>query len=358
MATDYYRLLMDECTEDLILREGQIISSLINNVRDSAIVLSLIPFIGLYCKSSKEYLNISSLDFEFEKYIKDLRNGLKIFTGKYSKGLKMIIESDKEEDEKYRNKLRFSFLKKMNIHNNLGIYFTEQGNIIFNTELGNFYLKTDCKKRPYDIGVALGCEVRHILTKQYGKKDYINESFKFNSVPRYGYIDINSDKNNIVFNHEFDKETNLRLLHMISMIGSVNNLILPVFKDKNTWSLRILYVTVHNVFMGIKQMNNHFSQNKTCKFRNLEIGDELNLLSSGFRNCMMHYNLYDKKGDVSINQRAFDKFLPLYGLVESYNSGMDYETYYDKLYNFAKKLENYLLLYFNVDKSKIRWDWN
>lgn len=145
---------------------------------------------------------------------------------------------------------------------------------------------------------------------------------------------------------------------MLSMIGGINNLVVPVFQDKNTWLLRIMYVTVHNVWMGIKKMINHFEQNKTIKFEDLYVGEEQNLLSTTFRNCMMHYSFVDKNGISAIFPKYFDDKIPLYGLVESCYPGIHYEQFYDNLYDFSKKIEMYLLSFFNVDMDRICWDWD
>lgn len=40
---------------------------------------------------------------------------------------------DDEQDRDYKEKLRFEFLKKMNIHLNLGIYWTYDRHIVGNT---------------------------------------------------------------------------------------------------------------------------------------------------------------------------------------------------------------------------------
>lgn len=358
MEQDNYENLLNICSKDLISNEGEIISRLCLDVRNSAISLSIIPFCALYCKSAKEFFNIKSTNNDIEDDVRDLRNGLKIFAGKYSKGLKMTAKSDNQQDEEFKNRLRFRILEKLNLHLNLGVYFTESGRVIFNTQLSNFHLNIPHGKSAFKIGEELGFEIAQILIEQCGVNDSLEQPMIFNSVPKYGYIDFNTNRKNHFFNNAFDKETNLILLHILSMIGGINNLIIPVFKDKNTWLLRIMYVTVHNTWMGIKKMRNHFAQNKAIRFKHLNIEEELNLLSTTFRNCMMHYSFISENGVPSISLKCFDDKVPLYGLVESCYSGMHYEQFYDKLYDFSKKLEIYLLSFFNVDKKKICWDWD
>lgn len=352
-----YKELLNIYSKELISNEGKIISNLCLSVRNSAIALSIIPFCALYCKSAKEFFNVKSTNNDVEDDVRDLRNGLKIFVDKYSKGLRMTTKSDYQQDEEFKSRLRFKILRKFNFHLNLGVYFTEFGRVIFNTQLSNFYLNIPNGKSAMEIGEELGSEIAQILIEQCGISDF-KQSMVFNSVPKYGYIDFNTNRKSPFFNKDFDKETNLILLHMLSMIGGINNLIIPVFQDKNTWLLRIMYVTVHNTWMGIKKMSNHFAQNKTIRFRNLDIKEEVNLLSTTFRNCMMHYSFINENGTSSISPKYFDDKVPLCGLVESCYSGMHYEEFYDNLFDFSKKIELYLLSFFNVDENKIHWDWD
>lgn len=350
-----YEELLNTYSKELISNEGEIILNLYLSVRNSAIALSIIPFCALYCKSAKEFFNIKSTNNDVENDVRDLRNGLKIFVDKYSKGLRMTMKSDYQQDEEFKSRLKFKILGKFNFHLNLGVYFTEFGRVIFNTQLSNFYLNIPNGKSAMEIGNELGSEIGQILIEQCGINDF-KQYMVFNSVPKYGYIDFNTNRKNAFFNIDFDKETNLMLLHMLSMIGGINNLIIPVFQNKNTWLLRIMYVTVHNTWMGIKKISNHFAQNKTIRLKNLDIKkEEINLLSTTFRNCMMHYSLINKNGISSISPKYFDDKVPLYGLVESCYSGMHYEEFFDNLFNLSKKIELYLLSFFNVDENKIRW---
>ena len=52
----------------------------------------------------------------------------------------MAFNSDDQQNKKFKEMLRFRFTQKMNIHLNLGVFFDRQGKVIFNTQIGNFYL--------------------------------------------------------------------------------------------------------------------------------------------------------------------------------------------------------------------------
>lgn len=83
----------------------------------------------------------------------------------------MAFESDNQQNEIFRNKLLFSFIKNLNIHFNLGVYFNENGKVVFDTQLANFYLnipkdmgKTQ-KEHARIVGEKLGGQIAEILVK-------------------------------------------------------------------------------------------------------------------------------------------------------------------------------------------------
>lgn len=361
-----YKDILVKNSKDLIIQDGQLITDLLLSEKNSAISMGLIPFLALYCRSSKEFLGIINECNNFEKYVKDMRNGTKIFTDRYSKGEKMIYAKDYHHDEVFRNKLRFPKMGIMNIHLNLGVYFNKQGKIVFNTQLIDFYLnilenESDYLggEKAYKIGIELGKEIAGIIKVCNSELNLDFKEGNFNNVPEYGYIDINTNKKNKIFNKSFDKETNLRLLHLLSTIGFVNNLLVPVFKEPNVWLLRILYISVHNTFLAMKKANNHFEHSQTngIVFENLDkYTEDKNLLSTAFRNCMMHYNLVDKNNNPVILREFYSPTEPLFGLVEScFNVG--FHEYFNKLYKHSQKIEEQLLACFNINRKDIRWDW-
>lgn len=368
MGENTYNDILRMHSKMLIAQDGKTLIDLLLNVHDSAVSLSLIPFSALYCRAAKEFLSIEDTTNEIEKEVKDIRNGLKIFTDKYSKGKKMVYESDNQQNEVFKNMLRFSITKALNIHLNLGVYFNEQGRVVFNTQQANFYLNIPRSKEDSAgghariVGEKLGGEIAKILVKYCGINNLEDKTILFNSVPKYGYIDFNTNRKSEFFSKEFDKEINLRLLHMLSTIGFVNNLLVPIFPDTNVWLSRIIYITAHNTWFGIKKLSQHLEQNhhSGIKFHDLAecIDGNINFFSSSFRNCMMHYDLVDKHDCPIILKEYYNPVKPLYGLVESCYNGMHFNQYYEKIYKLSQKLEEYLLSYFNVNQNNIRWDWH
>ncbi|MEG0283243.1 MAG: hypothetical protein RR543_00345 [Erysipelotrichales bacterium] len=355
-------------TKKLIKQDGLILIDMIMNTNDSVISLSIIPFFALYSRSVKEFLNISSNNSKTDKEVTDIRNGLKIFTGKFSKGKKMVLNSDEQQNEQFKKSLRFRFTEKMNIHLNLGVYFNRDGKVIFNTQLSNFYLnipkskKNSMNEHAFIVGEVLGAEVAEILVEHYNVVNFNNLVSICNNVPEYGYMDFNTNRKNSFFNVCFDKETNLIFLHMLSTIGFINNVLVHILDSKEIWLLRIMYITTHNTFIGIKKVMQHLIQNssKNLHLPNIEeyIDEYIKFFSTPFRNCMMHYDLIDKEGCPVISQNLYNSEKPLYGLVESCFVGMDFDQYFDNLYKTSQKLEEYLLSCFNINYSKICWNWD
>lgn len=183
---DTYKSILKTHSNTLIVQDGKTLVTLLQSIHNSAMTLSLIPFCALYCRSAKEFLCIEENGNEIEKEVKDIRDGLKIFTGKYSKGKKMAVESDDQQNEIFQSKLRFSFTKKLNIHLNLGVYFNEQGKVVFDTQLASFYLNIPKSNEASSgahammVGQKLGKEMAEILIKYYGINDLADGRILFN----------------------------------------------------------------------------------------------------------------------------------------------------------------------------------
>jgi hypothetical protein len=84
----------------------------------------------------------------------------------------------------------------------------------------------------------------------------------------------------------------------LSLLGFVNELFFPIFPEINTWLFRVLYVTAHNTWAGLKRIVAHYEQGKKeTTFWNESkeiIREGTSLFPSCFRNCMMHYALLNK----------------------------------------------------------------
>ena len=120
-----------------------------------------------------------------------MRNGLKLYSGKYNKGKKETLRIDEKQDREFRSKLRFSIMKKWNIHYNLGVYFDKDGHIVGNTQNLNYFFDipeiniNDKQKRAFAIGKMLGEKTGALINELGGtyfagvitkKQSMVNES--------------------------------------------------------------------------------------------------------------------------------------------------------------------------------------
>lgn len=356
-----YKDILNECSKELIIYDGVTLANAILDNRDDIFSLSIIPFLALYCRSTEEYLNKDILKVKLDREISDIRNGLKAFTGRFSKSKKISAKSDENQDDMFREMLRFSFLKRFNIHDNLGIYYNKENKIVGNTQYANFYIEMSERKNTnaYKIGKRLGKALMSILTGELGIPNPRIEGINYGSIPEYGYIDYNTNRMGEYFKTSLNKEENLILLHLATTISFVNNFIFQIFDYKNLWAFRILYITVHNLHIALQKFVSHVEQNEEISMEMTSIRNGLltgkKVISSDFRGCMMHYSFINKD-KIVLKEEHFNKGLPFFGLIESSFEGEDYFSYYTKLRNYSEFLENLLISFFNIKPEKIKWD--
>lgn len=362
MKTIKYKEKLEVCAQELIIKDGLILIDSVLENRDPIFLLSMIPYLSLFCKSTLEFLGIEAKPQEAEiiQKVSDIRNGLKAFTGKYGKSKRLSCEWDKKQDKMFKEMLKFRFLQKFNIHKNLGVIFTKRNKIIFNTQLVSFIFEDPFDSiSAYKLGMNLGELIAKILVENFRILDLKTTSIELGEVPKYGYIDFNTNKMTNTFNKNISKEDSLNLLHALTSLGFINNYFNTYYKDEYVLKLRITYITVHNTFLLLNKFKGHMSHNGKDKIVNelealLNLGRDL--ISSDFRSCMMHYSLINK-GEPVIKIEQFDANVPFCGLIESCFRGENYYSYFKQLKNYSKQLESYLESYFNFDYSKINFDW-
>ncbi len=331
----------------------------------SILFLGLLPFITLYIKSTYDFLNITIPDSELAKNISFVRNNLKLLSDRYTKGKNLIISHDNKQDEYFKSLFKLKSLKRWNLYYNLGVYFTRQGNIISNTHLMSIYLdkplrfKEASYEEIYKFANDIGYLTSDILYNHLGVNNTECNNHMFNDLPSLGYLDLNTHRFKKFFTSYIDKEANLRLLHLVSMIGFVNNIYTEIFPDKNVFLFRALYSTTHNTWLSLKKIKQHFEQNKHPNINYYELEEIINkgthLFPSDFRNCMMHYSLAPD-GKPLIKKEYFNIGLPLFGLVESCFNNKSYYEHFDDIFEYSIYLERYLLQFFNIKNKKIKFN--
>ncbi|WP_416788777.1 hypothetical protein [Anaerorhabdus sp.] len=305
------------------------------------------------------------IETETDTQINDLRNGLKIFSGRYNKGKEAAESSDNRQNQRFKNMLRFSFMKKWNIHYNLGVYFDAHGHIVGNTQILDYFFNCpfngikEQQEYAYNKGKMLGEKSAYIL-RAFCNVETLTISVVVSESPKTGYRDLNTNRKSDFFLHPDSKESNLIILHILSSIGFVTHLFCPILPIDNKWAFRIKYVAAHYAWSGLKKMSQHFSDSgleTTTLPTNLELLIENGavLFPSTFRNCMMHYDLC-VNGVPSIKPEYFDTEKMLFGLVESCFDGKGYYELAYELDNYLHELENCLTSWFRIDMDKIKWD--
>ncbi len=364
-STSFQSLLKDS-SKRLIKEDGKTIINYVLSMRDNGILqLSLLPYLALYCRSAQDFLGKCYIENEMDKQISDMRNGLKVYSGRYSKGKAITLNSDEHQDELYKGMLRFSFMKSWKIHKNLGVYFDIEGHIIGDTQILNYFLNCsytnvkDQKEYAFKIGKIIGERIILILEDICGKET-LSLDDKISDCPKYGYRDFNTNRKNDFFNHEADKELNLILLHVLSSIGFVRHILRPMLPQNNLWVFRVEYIVSHYAWSGLKKIKQHYDNedanpHKLTNDINLVIAKGADLFPSAFRNCMMHYDLYDNE-IATIFQENYNFQEPFYGLIESCFEGRSYNEIILSLEQYILEMEECLLAWFHVDMRKVKWD--
>ena len=272
--------------------------------------------------------------------------------------------------------MRFKITKKWNIHYNLGIFTNESKEIVGNSQYGYYIFRdnrllkrkieevetiantnsVDYEIFPAEVrsyGQYCG-EVLYTIAQHFGHKISINKtdiSNKF-SIDLY-YKDFNSNKH---FSHIYrDSEGKilfLYVLHILTFINSTVKLFKLFESNDNGWWLRVYYITYHYAMRRLVDIKNHFDNNKSNHNGfDILINEILNtgstiLSNSQFRNCMMHYDLYDKNNNFLIAPNYLNPNLTLFGLVESHFNGVTYEQIkldiIDRLINISDILAKWL----------------
>jgi len=365
-STKSFEDLLNECSKRLIEEDGRtLISYVLANRNDGMIALSLLPYLALYCRSVQEFFGERVIENEIDKQICDLRNGLKIYSGRYSKGKEATFHSDEHQNQMFKDVLRFPFMKNWNIHYNLGVYFNIEGHIIGNTQILNYYLNSPAtnekvqKEHAFSVGRILGERIAFIL-KDMCEVESLTMKGEISSCPRCGYRDFNTNRKSDFFNDAIDKELNLIILHILSNIGFVEHIFCSMLPKNNPLVFRIEYIAAHYAWSGLKKIKQHcdndnMDSNKITDDIKFMIDKGVALFPSAFRNCMMHYDLCNKGNPVVLEEK-YNSEEPFYGLIESCFEGKSYNEFASELRAYILELERCLSSWFHIDMRKIKWD--
>ncbi|MCD8353785.1 MAG: hypothetical protein LUC47_05690 [Clostridiales bacterium] len=336
----------------IIQSDAEAIYSLMKSERDSIFAMEIIPYYALFVQSLQEFSGKNLLPETEALKIKDIRNHLKVYADAFGKSKKRVLSVDAEQDEIFKSKLKFDFLRDWNIHLNLGTYWTNDHHIVGNTQQLASFLDVnnistpESKKKNYELGYQLGSFVASTRKELSQSLDIPIIERKISSVKIDYYYDLNTNKHNPFFVRNESKELSLFCLHLLCNMNFVKYFVRPLFADGNTWTLRIEYIVTYYTFRALKRLKNHCDNNPNIKINSNGIDAILSagngLFQSKFRNAMMHYGL---KGECILSLEYINK--PFYGIVESCFDGMDYQTFLRSLHKLTDSIIDYLETYFN-----------
>lgn len=332
----------------IMQEDAEAIYSLLKTERDSIFSMEVIPYYVLFVHSCQEYMGENFLPESMEKDFKDIRNHIKVYAERFTKSQRRVLSVDDIQNEDFKEQLRFDFLKTMNIHLNLGSYWTDTGYIIGNTQqLADFLSVSSIfdpalKEKNYQMGYQIGSFVASIREGLSDSLDHLIIERNKNSVKINYYCDINTNSKNKLFSQSIPKELNLFFLHLLCNMNFVKHILHPLFVDGNIWSFRIEYIVSYYTLRALERFKNYCENNYF--YESVDIKGIVNILACGetvfqtkLRNCMMHYNLKNA-GVITIEN--IDK--PFYGIIENCFKGMSYQDYIVSLHNLSDMIIEYL----------------
>ena len=355
--------------------------------RDGVTSFGVIPYFTLTAATILEMLSSKEIKTEipYSARIKDIRMKLKIFEDRYSKSQKMLLAIDYLQNEIFKNRLTFPFMKNWNIHYNLGIYTNKDKIVIGNTQY-NYYLLQDnrfLKKNLNDIAIAYEVSPNNFNLDEHVNKEcyqyaytctqFINSvraeledfdtpvTIKSNkNTVKFYYADYNTNRKSALLPQgENGKSTFLYLLHTLSTMNFLLYVLNDYEKDDYGWWLKINYIVYYYSIHKLTDLHEHFVQNKLMTQNFSDYLNEIDIknakfMNSTFRNCMMHSSLADKNGNIIISSSNLDRKKPLFGLVETCFDGMSYKDLKDSVILEMKRISDILSQWLGTQSLSIK----
>lgn len=343
----------------IIREDAEAIYSLLKTERDSIFAMEIIPYYVLFVQSCQEYMENNFLPESMEKDFKDIRNHIKAYAERFGKSQRRVLSVDDTQNEDFKKQLRSEFLKTMNIHLNLGSYWTDSGHIIGNTQQLADFLSVNSmfdpglKEKFFQIGYQIDSFVTSVRDGFLESMECPFIERKQSDIKINYYYDINTNKNNELLSPSIPKEVNLFFLHLLCNMNFVKHILHPLFADGNTWIFRIEYIVSYYTLRALERYKN-YCENNCYAFADvkgiagiLACGEKL--FQTKLRNCMMHYNL---ENAWIITSKNTDK--PFYGIIESCFNGVSYQDYTVSLHNLSDMIIEYLEKQFDFTGVRLK----
>lgn len=343
-----------------IIREDvESIYSLMQTERDPIFLMEIIPYFALFIQSFQEYMRENCLADSVSKELKDLRNHIKKYAERFGKSKKRVVSVDNEQDKDFKEQLKYELLKKMNVHFNLGTYWTDDRHVVGNTQkLADFFaiesvFDNKQKEKSYQLAFHISSFVSTIRDSlAVGLSDFIIERER-QSISINFYYDINTNKKNNLLSKSQKKEISLFYLHLLCNMNFVKYILRPLFLDGNIWAFRVEYIVSYYTFRALERLKNYTENNNDIIVDTNAICDILKqgrlLFTTKLRNCLMHYNL-ENAGVISL--KNIDK--PFYGIIENCFEGKSYKEYLIELHEFSDILIDFLNKQFDFTDVKLK----
>ena len=333
-------------TLSIIRSDANSVFSLMKSEHDPVFALLIIPYYALFVQSCQEFFNVFLKEEPAAFIIRHIRNHIKKYADGFEKAEKEISQVNKEHDQHFRDQLSFDFLKAGNIHYNIGTYWNDSRQIVGNTQMIAAFLgikdvfSQESKSILKDVGYQLGAfvnTIRNGIPDAVSAEDTIRVESK---ISIDWYADYNTDNYKEYAGAINNKHHTILYLNVLCGLNFVRHVLKPMFDDNNNWMLRIEYINTYYCHRALKRFSDYHVSKKLLHKDNeisriLETGSEL--FNTSFRNCMMHYNLEDRK---ILKREYIDR--PYFGLVESCFSGMDYYTYRNRLTGYQSSLIDFI----------------
>lgn len=346
------------------------------------IQMQLVPFTALFCYEAIEYLNKKGQKVEIDqtsKYsIKDIRQKAKFFDLSINKLLQSVRNVDKLQNEEFISLMLYPQLGNCNFHDNIGIFFDDKKNVVGNSHYA-FFVFQDEKiiSKPTDSMNGQAIHGKEIQAFAYDMGRIIGSiTSAFSSISDFIVADINIDSI-ILFSQDFNtnrclimenegfKIIRLFLLHVLSSIGFILFVMKKAIIRDSGLLLRFEYITYHYAIKRLEGIMNYCNKNigeigdpNLLKVLNsIDYSNSNGLIKSEFRNCMMHFSLFNIEGTPLIDETQIDLSKPFCGLIES-QFDMTYDEYKCKIEEqlsvLSEKIKDYmdfpLLLYSEDEK--------
>ena len=335
--------------------------------------MQLTPYTALFCYEVLDYLNKQGQQIELastSRYsIKQIRQKAKFFDLSVNKLFQSVENIDELQNDYFINLMRYPELGAWNVHDNLGIVYDGQGNIISNSHYA-FYVFQDEKtiSKPRDTMSGQNIDGEEIRAFAYDMGREIGSiSSALSCISDFMISDV-APQNLVLFNQDFNtnrcissgnekyKTIRLFLLHVLSSIGFILYALKKVIIRETGLLVRLEYIAYHYALLRLDGLMKYCAGNPSV-INDSKLTDMLNridftnadsLRKTDVRNCMMHFGLIDSNGFPLISEEKIDLALPFCGLVES-QFDMSYEDY-------KSKLEVQLTLLYKIIKDYLNFD--